>query len=227
MSKSAEDRMRLGMARREFFLSLPILAGAEDPAGAEAPTADPLTDPATDPLTTPPDPEPVMPPPADGKTYTQAEVDKFVEESKKYRKRAQDAEKKVSEFERTQMTEKERAEATAKEAVTRAEAAEAELAQLRMERAIEAEATSQKFTNPADVIAFLDIKSLKLDDDGKPDTNSLKAAVKRVADAKPYLLVGASQPGSADGGARGGHQMKKSDEYDKEYQGRGMVPINS
>lgn len=219
--------MRLGMARREFFLSLPILAGAEDPAGAEAPTADPLTDPATDPLTTPPDPEPVMPPPADGKTYTQAEVDKFVEESKKYRKRAQDAEKKVSEFERTQMTEKERAEATAKEAVTRAEAAEAELAQLRMERAIEAEATSQKFTNPADVIAFLDIKSLKLDDDGKPDTNSLKAAVKRVADAKPYLLVGASQPGSADGGARGGHQMKKSDEYDKEYQGRGMVPINS
>jgi hypothetical protein len=218
----------LDEATRAFFLSRSFISGAEDPAGAVAPT---ITDPATpDPSTTPPDPattdpEPVMPPPADGKTYTQDEVNKFVEESKKYRQRAQAAEKKLSDHEKAQMTEKERAEANAKEAITRAEAAEAELSRLRLERAVESEASAQNFTTPADVMAFLDIKSLKLDDDGKPDTNSLKAAVKRVATEKPYLIKGAGGAGSADGGARGGHQTDKSADYKKEYQDRGMVPI--
>lgn len=227
MSKSATGLLNLDAAMRAYYRTLTGISGREDPAGAVAPTVDPVTDPAT-PTTPDPtiDPEPVMAPPADGKTYTQAEVDKFVEESKRYRKRAQDAEKKVTEFERTQMTDKERAEAKEKEATTRAERAEAELAQLRVERAVETEATSQNFTNPSDVMAFLDIKALKLDDDGKPDTNSLKAAVKRVATEKPYLIKGATVPGSADGGARGGHQVKKSDEYDKEYQDRGMVPMS-
>lgn len=225
MSKSAAEFRDLDTAARIYFFTTSVVSGAEDSAtGAVAPTVDPATDPVPDPAAAP-DPEPVMAPPADGKTYTQAEVDKFVDESKKYRQRAQAAEKKVSEFEKTQMTDKERAEANEKEATTRAEKAEAALARILVERAIETEASSQNFTNPSDVIAFLDVASLKLDDDGKPDTNSLKAAVKRVATEKPYLIKGATVPGSADGGARGGHQVKKSDEYNEEYQRRGMVPI--
>lgn len=227
MDKRSATLRNLDEATRAFFLSRSFISGAEDPAGAVAPTVPATPDPSS---TTPPDPatidpEPVMGPPADGKTYTQEEVNKFVEESKKYRQRAQAAEKKLSDHEKAQMTEKERAEANAREAITRAEAAEAELARLRLERAVESEASAQNFTTPADVMAFLDIKSLKLDDDGKPDTNSLKAAVKRVATEKPYLIKGASGSGSADGGARGGHLTDKSAEYKKEYQDRGMVPI--
>lgn len=207
--------------RRELILALSGMSGAEDPGVVTPPVPDPGTPPAppSDPPTPPETPEPQ---PNEDRTYTKAEVDALINESKGYRKRAQAAEGKLSEAEKAQMNELDRAKKEAEEAIKRADEAEAKIARLSLEATVKDEA--KDFTNPSDVVHFLDLDSIKLDDDGKPDTNSLKAAIKRLATEKPYLLK--SNAGNGDGGARGGHAVDKSAEYEKEYQSRGMVPIS-
>lgn len=210
--------------RRELILALSGMSGAEDPGVVTPPVPDPGTPPAppSDPPTPPETPDPS--PPAEDRTYTKAEVDAIINESKGYRKRAQAAEGKLSEAEKAQMNELERAKKEAEENKTRADEAEKRIAVLTLQQNVVTEAVAQGFTNPSDVVAFLNLTDIKLDDDGKPDTNSLKAAIKRLATEKPYLLK--TNAGNGDGGARGGHAVDKSAEYEKEYQSRGMVPIS-
>lgn len=165
-------------------------------------------------------------PPTPPRTYTQEEVDRFITESKSYRKRAQDAENKVAEFEKGKMSEVEKVSKEAEQAKTRATEAETKLARLTRERSIEKEAVAQSFSDAADAILLVDLESVKTDDEGNLDPASLKAAITRLAKEKPYLIKGAVGAGSADGGARGGAApTDKVAEYTKEYQSRGMVPM--
>lgn len=209
--------------RRELILALSGMSGAEDPGVVTPPVPDPGTPPAppSDPPTPPETPEPQ---PNEDRVYTKAEVDAIINESKGYRKRAQTAEGKLSDAEKAQMTALERANKENEENKKRADEAERRVTVLTLQQNVVTEAVAQGFTNPSDVVAFLNITDIKLDDDGKPDTNSLKAAIKRLATEKPYLLK--TNAGNGDGGARGGHAVDKSTEYEKEYQSRGMVPIS-
>lgn len=219
MSKSNPRYM--DTRRAELILALSGMSGAEDPGVVTPPVPDPGTPPAppSDPPTLPETPEPQ---PNEDRTYTKAEMDKEIAESKKYRQRAQTAEGKLSDREKADMTETERAKTEAAELKAENEKLKTSLSRVTLEKSVVAEA--KDFTDPVDVLSFLDIASIKLDDDGKPDTNSLKAAIKRLATDKPYLLK--TNAGNGDGGARGGHAVDKSTDYEKEYQSRGMVPIS-
>lgn len=204
------------------ILSLGI-SGAEDTGGAPPDPGTPPT-PPTDPPTPDPDPTP-DPSPTPDKVWSKAEVDAMIKESKAYRKRAQEAEAKVAEAEKAQMTELDRAKKERDEEKQKAAELEKQIARLTLEQHVVTEAASQNFATPSDVIPFLDTAAIKMDDDGKPDTNSLKAAIKRLATEKPYLIKGAGGSGSGDGGARGAHTVDTEAELQKEYQSRGMVPV--
>ena len=197
------------------------ISGAEDAGGAPPDPGTPPTPPSDPPA---PPADPPTDPPTPDRTYTKAEMDAAITESKNYRKRAQEAEKWKADQEKAQMSEVDRLKTEAAEAKKEAEEAKLRIARLTLEQHVVTEAASQNFATPSDVIPFLTLSEIKLDDDGKPDTNSLKAAIKRLATEKPYLIKGANGAGSGDGGTRGGHNISKEAEYEKEYQSRGMVP---
>lgn len=73
-------------------------------------------------------------------------------------------------------------------------------------RALAAEA---KFRDPKDAVAFLDLGSIKVGDDGSVDSEALTAALKTLAADKPYLLADDKpikpKPDATQGG-RGGDQ---------------------
>ena len=219
MDKSKANLRLFGRSLEDYFRSLDSIHGAEgngDEGADESQESESEKKGGEESTTTTPPEE---------KTYTKAEYDAIVKESKNYRKRAQDAESKLSDADKAKMGELERAQTEAKEQKERADELEAQLSRFRIEGFITKEATAQNFADPSDAVAFLDMTSLKLNDDGEPDTNSLKAAVKKIAAEKPHLIKGAGGAGSGDGGARGGHGTDKTADYDKEYQGRNMVPI--
>jgi len=152
-------------------------------------------------------------------------------ESAKYRKRAQEAEARISEFDKAQMSEVERAR-------TEAEEAKAEAAQItnlltaeRLRNAVTLEATRMNFRDPGDALAMIDTDDLNYDEEtGKPSTKSVQGALGKLIKDKPYLVnTETPTPGSADGGARGGTgeltQEQKVAQYEKELQEKyGTVP---
>ena len=161
----------------------------------------------------------------DDKTVPISELRKIRREAAKWRVEAQEAKEKLDEKNKAEMSEIERAKAEREEANQRAEKLEAELRQERFESALISEASSQKFNDPSDVIALISREDVKLDDDGKPVASSLKAAVERVAKAKPYLLS-TSSPGSGDGGSRGSQpQTDRLKKHEEAIQSRGGIKI--
>jgi hypothetical protein len=120
--------------------------------------------------------------------------------------------------------------ATAKAAEKRAKAAEAELERVRLENAsaeekaiaaaraegrTEALATANVrlvraevkaaaggvLQDPEDAVRLLDLAEFGVDDDGEVDTKAITAAVRRLAESKPYLAVGAKPTALPGGGA--------------------------
>ena len=120
--------------------------------------------------------------------------------------------------------------ATAKAAEKRAKAAEAELERVRLENAsaeekaiaaaraegrTEALATANVrlvraevkaaaggvLQDPEDAVRLLDLSEFGVDDDGEVDTKAITAAVRRLAESKPYLAVGAKPTALPGGGA--------------------------
>lgn len=66
-------------------------------------------------------------------------------------------------------------------------------------------AAREKFADPSDALAFLDLSQIKVDDDGNTDDKAITAALDALLKDKPHLgkLQQKSSTGSADQGARG------------------------
>lgn len=146
---------------------------------------------------------PAVTPPEDSKSFPEEYVKELRSESAGYRKRAQEAETKLKEYEQAQMSELEKAQTIATEAAERASQLENQLQAERVRNAVVLTATEMSFLDPSDALNLIDLQTLNFDEEtGRPSTKSVKGALERLANAKPYL-VGSKQPGSADGGARG------------------------
>lgn len=160
-------------------------------------------------------------------TFDRAYVESLRKESAGYRKRAVAAEKKLSEEEKAKMDDLTRAQTERDEEKTRADQLEAQLSEMRLSQAVTLEATGANFYDPQDALSLIPRAEIRLDEDGSPNKQSVKAAVERLAKAKPHLVKG-GDPGSGDGGAGrggGGTVEEKQAEYEKKFQQQGAVPM--
>lgn len=195
--------------------------------GAEDPIPDPVTDPpVTDPVVDPPDPTTTDDDAEDDdkKTYSAAEMKRARNDAAKYRTRLRDLEKADEERKKSEMTETDRLKAEKEEADKKAAKAEKELAKERINSAITAAATAARFADPTDAHAFIDVASITVTDDGKPDGRSVKAAVDKLAKDKPHLVT---PIGSGDGGSQNGGPLpdKTKAIIEQDLKSKGMVPV--
>ena len=163
------------------------------------PTPDPTPDPAPDPK---PDPTPE-------RTFSQADVDRIVQDRLARAKTAPPADyeelkkaaERLAELEEAQKTELEKAQERAEKAERNAKAA-AELAQrTRVDSAIVAEA-AKRGADTDIVVSMLDRNSVEFDSDGAP--TNIAEAVDALLKDKPFLVTAGGTRGSADQGARTG-----------------------
>jgi hypothetical protein len=74
------------------------------------------------------------------------------------------------------------------------------------QRILSAEVRAQaagKLNDPSDALAYIDLSSFEVGDDGAVDTNAIGSAITDLITKKPYLAAQGSRfQGSADGGAR-------------------------
>jgi len=64
-------------------------------------------------------------------------------------------------------------------------------------------AAAGKLTDPADALAYIDLSSFEVGDDGSVDSDAIGSAISDLISKKPYLAAqGGRFQGSADGGAR-------------------------
>lgn len=184
-----------GLARLYHGHVVPIIRGAEDPP-ADLP-ANPPADPPADPP----------------KSFSQAEVDRIVQDRLARAKATPPADyeelqasaAKLAEIEEANKTELEKERDKAAKAEERALKVEAEAKEIRLRSAILAEAAKidRKIVDTDAAIALLDRSTLELDDDGNP-TNIAKA-MDSLLEAKPFLVADSGGArGNADQGARGG-----------------------
>ncbi len=149
------------------------------------------------------------------KTFDQAYVDSLRKESAGRRVKAKESDARVSTLEaelakikQAEMDDLEKATAnletaneTATTATARAEAAEAVLLAEQVRFSVTIAATEAGFEDPTDALSMISQDDL-VDDEGEISTKKVKARLKALADAKPYLLKAAGS-GSGDGGPRG------------------------
>lgn len=220
-------RVRSKPTRADLLELWTLIYGAEDPVGDGGEATDDGQDPdSIDPATTDLVSDGNDDDDDDDQTVPMSEVRKLRREAAKYRVQAKEALDKLSEKEKAELSEIDRAKVEADEAKQRAELLESELKRERFRNALIAEASSQKFTDPSDVIALISQEDIATEDDGTPKRSSLKAAVERIAKNKPYLLA-TSNPGSGDGGSRGGNPDTNDTarKYEQTIQSRGGVKI--
>lgn len=179
-------------------------------AGADGSTDDP---PKADPPKS--DPPKADPPGDQAKTFTQAELERIVQdrvarESKKY-DGFDDLKTKAAEFDKIQDQQKselqranERAEKAERDAAERTTAANTRL----MEAAVLSEATKQKAIKPEHLFKLIDTKKVTVGDDGQ--VAGAEGAVKAFLEANPEYVGTTSHNGGADQGARGGTKQFKT-----------------
>lgn len=110
-------------------------------------------------------------------------------------KRADDLQTKLDEYEKGQLSEKERLERERDEARTKATDAEAKARQRVIRSEVRVVASDLGFADPSDAHRFLDDDAIELDDDGEP--KNVKALLEKLSKDKPYLLK------AKDGGTTG------------------------
>lgn len=162
-----------------------------------------------------------------GKTYDQAYVEKLRKEAADRRVKLNEVEKELAERKKADMTDLEKAQTERDEEKTRADTAETALGKSLMESAITAAASAANFHNARDAISLLGSDEIATNDDGSPNEQSVKAAVKRLGEASPHLVKG-KDAGSGDGSARGDGAGKVEDQqekYKKQFQEQGGVPM--
>jgi hypothetical protein len=112
-------------------------------------------------------------------------------ESAGRRKRLADLEKAEAERQAAALSETERLSKRAADAEKAALATKAELAAVRLERAVEQAAA--EFEHPEDVLRLIDRERLEFDEDGAVKPKSLKDAVKALAERRPGMLKSAAK----------------------------------
>lgn len=144
----------------------------------------------------------------DQKTFTQAELDKIVQD-RLARQRAQfqdydDLKTKAAEFDKLNDAQKtelqkanDRAAALERDLATATEERQASL----LRAAVVAEAAKRNVVDPDAAVSLIDRSAIEFDDDGAP--TNIAEAMDSLLTAKPYL-AGGGRRGSADLGARHG-----------------------
>lgn len=169
-----------------------------DNGNTEPPAATPT--PATTEPTTQVAPPPAQPPQATGKTFTQEEVNRIMNETKKeVRSKFADYEDlkakaaKLAEIELSQMSEAEKLQKqleAAQQAIARAEQdrlnALETVKQSTIRSAVVSKAAELNFENPEDAYSLLDKTGLSLNDAGQVE--GVEAALKSLAETKKYLI---------------------------------------
>ena len=182
-------------------------------------------------LGTPPETPPVEPSAPEVETFDRKYVEDLRTESAKYRKRAQTAEETIKEHDLAQMGELEQAQAKQADAEKQVEQTNRLLSAERTRNAVTLEATRMDFRDASDALAMIEIGDLNYDEEtGRPSVKSVKGALDKLVKAKPYLVAGDPQPGTADGGARGDAgdltYQQTVDQYEKEIMEQGRtVPM--
>lgn len=65
-------------------------------------------------------------------------------------------------------------------------------------------AAEQRFRNPSLAVRALDLKDVAVNDDGEPDKDAIKAKLKELSDADPYLLDDGKKPAPKSDKSQGG-----------------------
>ena len=190
------ELLERGLARVYRGRLIPVIRGAE---------GDPPADPAADPS--------AADPPAE-RSFTQADVDRIVQERLARAKSAPPADyddlkakaARLAEIEAENQTELEKAQTRAAELEKQASEATQRAREALLRSAVVAEAARKNVVDPDAAVALLDRSTLELDDDGSP--KNIAEAMDSLLKAKPYLAGGARAGGSADLGARGGDAGK-------------------
>lgn len=133
-------------------------------------------------------------------TFDRAYVESLRRENAAHRKRADEAERKVKEFESAQLSESERKDRELQELRAKNAELESKHREALIRSAIEREAVAAGAVDPEAVYALCDRSSIELDDAGQ--VKGAKAAVKALLEAKSYLKK--SQSGSSGVPATGG-----------------------
>ncbi len=178
---------------------------------------------AEEPVSEPPTPEPQA-----ETGFSKEYVEGLRAEAAKWRTELRASQEKLSEYEKAQMSDLEKATTTAQEAQARADELAAQLHRERFDRAVVSAATRANLADPEDAIRLIDESSVTVNDDGSPNRQSLDAAITRLTKDKPYLLSNATTTGTAEGGARGTGGSPSEDERLKQIasqiEQRGGVP---
>lgn len=148
---------------------------------------------------------------APSRTFTQADVDRIVQDRLARAKQAlpsdydelKQAAAKLAEIEQANMSDLEREREARAKAEELAAAVQAEAREIRLTAALLAEAAKadRKIVDPEAAIALLDKSTLDLDDAGNP--TNVAEAMDSLLKAKPYLVAVGGARGNADQGARG------------------------
>jgi hypothetical protein len=165
---------------------------------------------------------------------SQADLDRIITE-RLARERSKfadydDLKTKAAEFDRLAEASKTEQERAVEQARTEARTEALTVANTRIVSAeARALAAAARFRNPTDAVAFLDLKTVKVGDDGTPDSDALKAALATLAKDKPYLVEdekpgkpkpdlsqGASQGERAPGAAGAAEAAKRFGTKDKQ-----------
>lgn len=134
-------------------------------------------------------------------TNLAAEVEKWKALTRKHEERAKANAKAAKELEQLR-------ESTASESEKAIAAAKAEgrtealaVATRRILTAEVKAAAGGVLQDPEDAVRLLDLAEFEVDDDGEIDAKAITAAVRRLAESKPYLAVGAKPTALPGGGA--------------------------
>lgn len=177
----------------------------------------------TDTPTTDPTPEPAPEPTAEpddglgesGKKALAAER----AAAKAADKRAKAAEAELEKVKLANASAEEKALAAAK-AEGRSEALST--ANVRLVRAEVKAAAGGILQDPEDAVRLLDLTEFEVDDDGEVNTKAITVAVSRLAEAKPYLAVGATPTALPGGGATPSRGTSMDDLIRSKARGKGF-----
>jgi hypothetical protein len=185
-----------------------------------------------------PKPEPAPSPTA--KTFSEEYVKQLREEAIKAKADAKsELETFHSEFEEVkaalakftegEKTAIEKAESAVTESTEKLTSAQTKLRAAYLENALLAAGTVLEFHDPLDAATHLDMEALTFDEDGKPDEKQVMEQLKKVAEAKTYL-VKTVVVGDGDGGAGGApvatdEQKALRAKYDEDMKNQGRIPI--
>jgi hypothetical protein len=211
------DLIARGLARVDRGYVVPVIRGGSDDAAATAGAGDQggdggQGDPGAD------GGQAAGAPPAGdaGRTFSQADVDRIVQERLARAKTTPPADyedlkqkaAKLDEIEKANQTELERAQARAAELEQREQRAKQTL----IEAAVLAEGTRQQAIKPEHLHRLIDLNEVTVGDDGR--VTGVSEAVKAFLDTNPEYVGTARAAGSADQGARGSSGVKQLTEAD-------------